>query len=73
MYRTGGSPNVAGMVGIRAGVLDDQSILNEQPPKIEVYVERRPKWMQKVENAYQLSGKYEVLEQGTAEVPERKG
>ena len=51
------------MVGIRAGVLDDQSLLNEKPPQIEVYVEKRPKWMKQVEGAVQLSGKYEVLEQ----------
>lgn len=29
-------------VGLRAGVLDDQSIL-DKPPAIEVYVERRPR------------------------------
>lgn len=29
-------------VGLRAGVLDDQSIL-EKPPAIEVFVERRPR------------------------------
>ena len=51
------------MVGIRAGVLDDQSILNEKPPQIEVYVEKRPKWMGKVEGAVQLNGKYEIVEQ----------
>ena len=62
LYRTGGAPNVKGMVGIRAGVLDDQTILNEKPPQIEVYVERRPKWLGKVDGALQLNGKYEVLE-----------
>ena len=64
LYRTGGAPNVAGMVGIRAGVLDDQSIINEKSPQIEVYVEKRPNWIQKVEGAVQLNGKYEVLEGG---------
>lgn len=29
-------------VGLRAGVLDDQSIL-DKPPALEVYVERRPR------------------------------
>ena len=29
-------------VGLRAGVLDDQSIL-DKPPAIEVFVERRPR------------------------------
>jgi hypothetical protein len=51
------------MVGIRAGILDDQSLLNEKPPQIEVYVEKRPKWMKNVEGAVQLNGKYEILEQ----------
>ena len=52
------------MVGIRAGVLDDQSILDE-PPMMEVYVERRPMWMKKIDGATQLSGTYEVLKGGT--------
>lgn len=56
------------MVGIRAGVLDDQSILNEEAPKIEVYVERRPKWMKKIDGAFQLNGKYEIVEEGTIDV-----
>ena len=51
------------MIGIRAGVLDDQSILDEAP-KIECFVERRPKWMEKIEGATQLNGKYEILEEG---------
>jgi hypothetical protein len=50
------------MVGIKAAVLDDQTPLNEKPPQIEVYVERRPKWMMKLEGATQLNGKYEVVE-----------
>ena len=64
LYRTGGFPGVVEMVGIRAGVLDDQSILDE-PPMMEVYVERRPKWMKEIDGATQLSGTYEVLEAGT--------
>jgi hypothetical protein len=52
------------MVGIRAGVLDDQSVINDKSPQIEVYVEKRPTWVQKVEGAVQLNGKYEVLEGG---------
>ena len=51
------------MIGIRAGVLDDQSIL-EEPPKMEVFVGRRPKWMKKIEGAMQMDGKYEVVEEG---------
>ena len=53
---------MAGMVGIRAGVLDDPSIL-EDAPKIECYVERRPKWMPKIGGARQLNGKYEIVEE----------
>lgn len=63
LYRTGGSPNVQDMVGIRAGVLVDDPLLDEAP-KIEVYVEKRPKWRAKIEGAMQLSGKYDVVEEG---------
>lgn len=65
LFRTGGAPQVADYIGLRAGVLDDSSILNEAP-KIEVYVERRPKWMNPIEGATQLSGKYELVEHGAA-------
>ena len=50
------------MVGLKAAVLDDQTPLNEKAPLMEVYVERRPMWMKRVEGAVQLSGKYEVVE-----------
>lgn len=49
-------------IGIRAGVLDDQSIL-DNPPALEVYVERRPPWIKQVEGAVQLNHKYEVVSQ----------
>lgn len=63
MYRTGGSPTVQALVGLRAGVLTDDPLLDE-PPKLEVYVEKRPKWLAKIPGAMQLSGKYEILEEG---------
>lgn len=59
------------MVGLRAGVLDDQSIVNEKPPQIEVYVERRPDWVKQVEGAVQLNAKYEVV--GGGALPAAKG
>ena len=49
------------MIGVRAGVLDDHSPLNNEAPKIEVYVERRPKWLKQVDGAIQLNGKYEMV------------
>ena len=52
-----------GLVGIRAGVLVDDPLLDEAP-KIEVYVEKRPKWQAKIEGAVQLNGRYEVVEGG---------
>lgn len=61
MFRTGGAPTVEGMIGLRAGVLDDQTILNVAP-QMEVFVERRQKWMPPIEGAVQLNGKYEVVE-----------
>lgn len=53
--RTGGSPSVQEMVGVEAGVLDDDPLPNEAP-KIEVYVERRPAWRAKVGGAMQMNG-----------------
>lgn len=50
-----------GLIGLRAGVLDDQTIL-DVAPQMEVYVERRQKWVPQIEGAVQLSGKYEVVE-----------
>lgn len=49
------------MVGIRAGILVDDPLLDEAP-KVEVYVEKRPAWRGKIEGALQLNGKYEVVE-----------
>lgn len=61
LFRTGGAPNVAGLIGLRAGVLDDQSIINDSAPMMEVYVERRPKWRKEIEGAIQMNSKYEIL------------
>jgi len=36
------NPQDADLVGIRAGVLDDQWLVDEMPLQVEVYVERRP-------------------------------
>lgn len=63
LYRTGGSNNVQDTVGVRAGVLVDDPLLDE-PPKIEVYVEKRPKWRPTISGAMQLSGKNEILKEG---------
>ena len=52
------------MVGVRAGVLIDEPLLNE-PPKIEVYADKRPAWLAKVPGAMQLSSNYDILEEGT--------
>ncbi|OTA85285.1 hypothetical protein M434DRAFT_36167 [Hypoxylon sp. CO27-5] len=60
MYRSGGAKINHDIIDVRAGVLDDQNILDD-PPAIEVYVERRPPWVKKVEGAIQLNGKYEVV------------
>ncbi|KAH8698764.1 Mss4-like protein [Talaromyces proteolyticus] len=60
LFRTGGEPRMKDNVGLRAGVLDDQSIL-DIPPKVEVYVERRPPWIKQIEGAIQLNGKYKIV------------
>ncbi|KAF2105010.1 hypothetical protein NA57DRAFT_71205 [Rhizodiscina lignyota] len=66
LYRSGGAPQMNGMVGIRAVVLDDPDgtvISSEEGrPMLEVYVERRPVWMPKVEGVAQLNSKYELIE-----------
>lgn len=51
---------MADLVGVRAGVLDDQSLL-DTAPQMEVYVDRRPKYMQPIEGAVQLNSKYQIL------------
>lgn len=51
------------MVGIRAGVLVDDPLL-DAAPKIELYVERRPEWRAKVDGAMQMNAKYEVVGEG---------
>ncbi|KAM3419834.1 hypothetical protein BST61_g3163 [Cercospora zeina] len=62
LFRTGGNPNVQDCVGLRAGVLGDQSIVNETVPRVEVFSEKRPKWRTKIEGAVQLKGQVEILE-----------
>lgn len=54
-----------GIVNVKAGIIDDVDWVEEHgQPEIEVYVERRPKWLGKVEGAVQLNAKYEVVEVG---------
>ena len=62
MYRTGGSPNVAGLVGLRTGCLDDQTMIKEAAPMVEVYVEKRPTWKPQIPGAVQLDGSYQQLD-----------
>ena len=66
LFRTGGYPGNADKIGLRAGVLDDQSLLNA-PPMVEVYAERRPPWVQPIEGAIQLNRKYEPIDEASAE------
>jgi hypothetical protein len=61
MFRTGGAMAVDDFIGLRAGVLDDQTIL-DKAPMMEVYVERRMKWLEPIEGALQLDAKYAVLQ-----------
>jgi len=52
---------MADFIGLRAGVLDDQSIL-DKAPMMEVYVERRMKWLKPVDGAMQLDAQYQVVQ-----------
>ncbi|KAI0480735.1 hypothetical protein GGR56DRAFT_627328 [Xylariaceae sp. FL0804] len=54
LFRTGGAPVNMDKVGIRAGVLDNQT-LRDKPPAIQVFVDRRPPWINQVEGALQLN------------------
>lgn len=61
LYRTGGSPQVAGLVGLRSGCLDDQTAIRENAPTVEVYVDKRAAWKAPLQDAAWLDSKYEVL------------
>lgn len=52
---------MAGFIGLRAGVLDDQSIL-DKAPMVEVYVERRMQWLKPVDGAIQLDAQYQDVQ-----------
>lgn len=41
---------------VRAGIFDDLRILNERKPEVEIYTDRRLKWISPVEGADQFSG-----------------
>jgi DNA-binding transcriptional regulator of glucitol operon len=60
-------------IGLRAGVLDNQTIL-DKAPMMEVYVERRMKWLKPIEGALQLDAQYAVMqyEQSAIHVSEKR-
>ncbi|KAK6955886.1 hypothetical protein Daesc_003532 [Daldinia eschscholtzii] len=60
MFKTSGAAVNRERIGLRAGVLDDQNLL-DTPPSVEIYVERRPQWLKQVEGAMQLNSKFEVV------------
>lgn len=41
---------------VRAGIFDDVDVLNQQKPQLEIYTDRRLKWICAVEGAKQFSG-----------------
>ncbi|KAJ5184559.1 hypothetical protein N7491_007574 [Penicillium cf. griseofulvum] len=41
---------------VRAGIFDDVEIMNEREPAVEIYTERRVKWICPVEGAAQVNG-----------------
>ncbi|KAI1317825.1 Mss4-like protein [Xylariaceae sp. FL0255] len=61
LFRTGGVPINKDNIGLRAGVLDDQSLLHKAPD-IEVFAEKRPPWMAKIDGAVQLDANYEPIQ-----------
>ncbi|OTB13541.1 hypothetical protein K445DRAFT_24714 [Daldinia sp. EC12] len=60
MFKTSGAAVNRERIGLRAGVLNDESLL-DTPPRVEIYVERRPQWLKQIEGAMQLNSKFEVV------------
>jgi len=50
------------MIGLRAGCVDDPRVADEMEPIMELYVERKPKWLAAIEGADQRNWKYELIE-----------
>ena len=51
------------ILNIKAGVLDDPGWIDTHgKPMLEVYVDRRIKWIPKLEGVMQLNSKYGVIE-----------
>ena len=48
LYREGGTKG-PGMLSLRTGLLDDQDVVDGAKVQMEVYVERRPRWVSAVE------------------------
>lgn len=49
-----GEPNE--LTVVRAGIFDDIQMLNELKPEVELYTDRRVKWVTPIEGAEQFSG-----------------
>jgi len=50
------------IVNVKSGVLDDlEWVDNHGKPALEVYVDRRMKWLPKLEGTLQLNSKYEII------------
>ncbi|KAF1352497.1 Mss4-like protein, partial [Delphinella strobiligena] len=45
---------------VRAGIFDDENLLNERKPEAELYTPRRLKWVDPVEGAAQVSGMWKL-------------
>ena len=43
---------------MRAGILDDIELLNNQKPQVEIYTDRRLDWITAVEGAKQFGGNF---------------
>jgi hypothetical protein len=52
---------MADFIELKAGVLDDQTIL-DKAPTMEVYVEKRMEWLKPVDGAIQLDAQYQVVQ-----------
>ncbi|EMC93478.1 hypothetical protein BAUCODRAFT_150800 [Baudoinia panamericana UAMH 10762] len=62
LYRTSTKPSFQGIIGLRAGVIDDQSIVNAATPKLEIFAERRPIYIDPIPGTQRVNCRFEKID-----------
>lgn len=65
MKSTTGEPDDT--VVLRAGILDDIEVVNQLKPQVEIYTDRRVRWVSSAEGADQFTGMLPIPESGVHE------